>query len=517
MYRVSNKFLNSFLLIFSIFILQQAVSQESMMVDMTNTITEQELKEYVYTLAADSMEGRFTGTAGQRLAAAYIADHFRQAGVFSFDSIGSYRQTFNMEHCSWMVAEISQRQKLFFFPEDFMVLDDPPTGGGVAEVVFGGYGLEHEAYSDLQGLDVKGKIVVAFSGEPKNSEGVYRISGRDESSRESRYYMKFRKAKEMGARGMIIVSTKKRDFKKYRQRLLESQERRNLNYPGDRDTSSFFGLYTTLETAALLLDVDDRELLQSIGQIEKQGTAELLGKSETVRFNFRRQCRDVPTENIIGYTKGRGNSDEWVVVVAHYDHLGMDGKKVYNGADDNGSGTAAVMELAEAFSMASANGFRPMRNVAFLLVSAEEIGLYGSRYFVENPLFPIEDIYAVVNIDMIGRVGSRYGEEPGYIGGWGYVSPEIVEVAEDNMSLMAPDIKFRMKYSERRGGGSDHYYFVRNDIPALFYFTGIHDDYHDTGDTPEKLLYDRMEKTVRGIFSTVWVLANREEGLKPAE
>jgi Zn-dependent M28 family amino/carboxypeptidase len=125
----------------------------------------------------------------------------------------------------------------------------------------------------------------------------------------------------------------------------------------------------------------------------------------------------------------------------------------------------------------------------------------------------MEKVYAVLNVDMIGRFDDRFKDDPEYIWGWGYNSPELVEIARNQTALTAPGLDFKITYSERRGGGSDHYYFVKRGIPAIFYFTGIHKDYHEPGDVPKKLLYTRMEKITRSIFSTAYYLANREETL----
>jgi hypothetical protein len=316
---------------------------------------------------------------------------------------------------------------------------------------------------------------------------------------------------------MILIAEKSKDFNKYQDRYFENRRRSEISYPDDQDTSAFFGAYTTIKSAAIWLNVDEKELGMSLGAIKKTGTSDLIGKTEEIRYNFNRDCKDIHTENVVGYTLGTDRKDEWVVVIAHYDHLGRSGKKIFHGADDNASGSAAVMAMAQAFATASANGFKPSRSVAFVLVSAEEVGLYGSRYFVDNLPFPMEKVYAAVNVDMIGGVAGKFEDDPDYIYGWGYLSEDIVAVAAENASLFAPSLDFRMKYSTRRGGGSDHYYFSRNDIPALFYFSGIHKDYHTPKDTPDKLLYGRMEQTTRSIFGTVWSLANREEPLNRAE
>jgi Zn-dependent M28 family amino/carboxypeptidase len=217
---------------------------------------------------------------------------------------------------------------------------------------------------------------------------------------------------------------------------------------------------------------------------------------------------------VVGIVEGTDLRSQAVVVVAHYDHLGQSKGKTYYGADDNASGTAAVMEVAEAFAMAASEGVRPRRSVVFLAVSAEEIGLYGSKYYTLNPLFPLDSTYACVNIDMIGRASTKQTNAPDYIAASVYLSEDLLEVSQEANRTTAPDLEDRVEYKKSLRGGSDHYYFSKNGIPSIFYFAGFHPDYHEPTDTPDKILYDRMEKIVRTIFVTTWKLADREGSLE---
>lgn len=491
---------------------QLSMAQETVVSQFTSIITEDELRQHVYTLAADSMEGRFTGAPGQKKAAKYIASEFDKAGVGLISGTERF-QEFNLEKCNWYLGQISRKQNILNYPHDFILLDEPLEGRKNYNAVFGGFGLVNNAYSDLNTIDIEGKVVVAFSGEPKNNNKVYAISGGKETSRDSRYYNKFRTAAKMGAKGMILIAPKNKDFKKYHKQVMENRARREISYPGNFDTTEFFGAYTTIAEAALLFDISEKELLRAYAEQIDITNSGLMGKEAAITVNFKRDCSSIETENVVGFVEGSEKKDEYIVVAAHYDHLGKKDKKIYNGADDNASGTAAIIEIAEAFKEAKKEGFGPSRSVIFLLVSAEELGLYGSRYFTENCPVDMENIYAVLNIDMIGRVTDRYKDNPNYIWGWGYNSEELVEIARNQTAVTAPSLNFHITYSERKGGGSDHYYFVKQGIPAIFYFTGIHKDYHEPGDVPKKVLYSRMEKITRSIFATAYYLANRDEPL----
>ena len=483
-------------------------------VQYMNSITASELSEHVHTLSSPAMEGRYTGSEGLRLAAEYIRRDFKEMGLQdpSEKSGQPYFQTFALQKCYWQDQELVSGE-IFLRPmEDYFFVSDPEDLEGEFEVVFSGYGLDDDAYSDYTELNAEGKLVMAFSGEPKAKDGTYLISGGKEPSRQSYYFSKVRVAREKGAAGLVIIARDDKDYRKYTRGIRDYRDRSDISYPGDvREKDDFFTLFFSREAAGEILEVSRRKLDKAMKTAGRPGGTGAGMYRGSLSVNTAKECYPMNTENVLGYVEGTDLKEEAVVVVAHYDHLGRRGDDIYFGADDNASGTAAVMEVAEAFATAERAGVRPRRSVIFLAVSAEELGLHGSRYYSEHPLVPLDRTYACVNIDMIGRVGRKADSGPDYVGGMAYVSEDILEVARTGAELAAPELKFRMAYRERVSGGSDHYYFAREGIPSLFYFTGIHEDYHEPTDTPDKVLYDRMEGITRGIFATVWQLANRDE------
>ena len=206
-----------------------------------------------------------------------------------------------------------------------------------------------------------------------------------------------------------------------------------------------------------------------------------------------------------------------MVISAHYDHLGKTGNDIYNGADDNGSGTTTVLEMAQAFALAKDMGVGPRRSVLCLLVTGEEKGLLGSEFYSENPLFSIENTVVNVNIDMVGRVDKKYENNPNYIYviGSDRLSTDLHKINEDinqKYSHITMDYQYNSeKDPNRYYYRSDHYNFARKGIPAIFFFNGTHEDYHRITDTVDKINFDKMEKVGRHFFHTAWELANREE------
>jgi hypothetical protein len=225
------------------------------------------------------------------------------------------------------------------------------------------------------------------------------------------------------------------------------------------------------------------------------------------------------SQNIIAYIEGSEFPDEYIYISAHSDHEGVVNGEIYNGADDNGSGTAAVLEMAEAFKLAKKQGKGPKRSVVFLHVTAEEIGLHGSRYYSNNPVFPLESTISLLNIDMIGRVDNAHVNNENYIYliGSNRLSTELDFIAQEanrTFTNLELDYNFNKKNDVNRYYyRSDHYNFAQKDIPVIFFFNGEHKDYSKPTDTADKINYPLLTKRTHFIFATAWYLANSEQPL----
>ncbi|MGA9270429.1 MAG: M28 family metallopeptidase [Lutimonas sp.] len=238
---------------------------------------------------------------------------------------------------------------------------------------------------------------------------------------------------------------------------------------------------------------------------------------QTIPAEYFNRAKGKSSENVLAYILGSDFPEEVLVISAHYDHLGMKGELVFNGADDNASGTSAVMEIAEAFQTALEDGHRPKRSILFLHLTGEESGLYGSKYYVSHPVFKIENTVTNLNIDMIGRVDPKHGDKPEYIYliGSDRLSEELHELAE-NVNEEYFDLKLDYTFNKENDPNrfyyrSDHYNFAQMGVPVIFFFNGEHEDYHRTTDTPEKINYDLLKLRTEYIFYTAWELANRPD------
>ena len=240
----------------------------------------------------------------------------------------------------------------------------------------------------------------------------------------------------------------------------------------------------------------------------------------TMRGRRGQKPKTVETENVIAIIKGSEKPDEYVIITAHLDHVGITDGEIYNGADDDGSGTVALLEIAEAFKKAADKGKGPKRSVVFLHVTGEEKGLLGSAYYTDNPVYPLANTVVNLNVDMIGRIDPTRREKNRdyiYLIGSDHDSVDLHNLSEQtntesvNMTL---DYRFNDKNDPNRFYyRSDHYNFAKNGIPIIFYFTGTHADYHQPSDTPDKIEYDLLEMRSRLIFYTAWNIANRDKRL----
>jgi Zn-dependent M28 family amino/carboxypeptidase len=229
----------------------------------------------------------------------------------------------------------------------------------------------------------------------------------------------------------------------------------------------------------------------------------------------------VKTENVAAIIEGSTYPNEYIVLTAHLDHVGIENGEIFNGADDDGSGSMALLEIAEAFKLAELDGNRPKRSIVILHVSAEEKGLLGSKYYTDNPLYPLDETITNLNVDMIGRTDptrNSNNDEYIYLIGTDRLSTMLHETSEKvNYKTVNLELDYRFnawddpnRFYER----SDHWHFAKNNIPVIFYFSGTHEDYHQPTDTAEKIRYELLTKRTRLIFHTAWEIANMDEKIE---
>jgi Peptidase family M28 len=486
--------------------------------DCENSISAADLEKHLKIIAADDMEGRDTGSEGQRKAAAYIISNLESLGLkpASKDAEGkpSYLQSFNLYKSGWkeQYVILNGKKKVSFkdyYPSGLVNIPEEKK----IETVYVGYGIKNELRDDFGSKDLKGKAVVFLEGVPA---GLKALDFEGASGSQKKQTI----ARSLGAEYFFEVSAadenKFKTLAAERKAILSRYNRMSVQKTGSTTPSKDPNFIISNAMAAEMLDLSPNKYKKLLAgkKVKLKNTFTIL-KSE-------RGSELVPTANIAALIEGSDKSDEYVVVSAHYDHVGIDDKgRIYNGADDDGSGTCALLELAEAMSKAKAAGQGPRRNVLFLWVTGEEKGLLGSQYYTDvAPLFPLNKTICDLNIDMIGRIDKEHASDENYVYiiGSDKLSSDLYAICEkankDSENLLLDYTFNDPKDPNRFYYRSDHYNFAKNKIPVAFYFTGVHADYHQPGDDVEKIMFPKYTKIVKVVFNTLWKLANREERIK---
>lgn len=489
------------------------------------TISAEEMKARLAVIAGDGFEGRETGEEGQKRAAAYLADFFRSLGLPPVVD-GGYLQTYPLREERNAEISLSVNGKPYVFLRDFFTFQGIPDNTYRSDkLVFVGFGInDREAgINEYEGLDVRGKVVAFFEDEPMDREGnSYITKSTRISAWSSDLKLKTEAAREAGA--IAIISIQKHadhDINVYRHYI----EKPKTYGAGKAVKPAFPKFYVSESVADDFFRIENKKYtVQTIKQQYRTGKRTKGFEIDVpVEAVVRTQIRQVTGENVLGYIEGTDLKDELLIITAHYDHLGKTEQGIYYGADDDGSGTVSLMEIAEAFTAAKKAGFGPRRSVLVMPVSGEEKGLLGSEYYSENPVFPLEKTVADLNIDMIGREDREHAGNYNYVYiiGSDRLSRDLHEINEKtNADHSGLELDYR--YNDPADPNqfyfrSDHYNFAKKGIPVIFYFTGVHEDYHKMTDTPDKIHYDKMAKIARHIFYTAWEIANRDERIRVNE
>lgn len=460
------------------------------------------LKDNLSIIASDALEGRLTGTRGQKMAAAFIANHFESLGLKAVNK-GSYFQPFSLYSYKQHEISIATPTKIFSTSADVVYYGSTDSGGPKQhEVVFAGAGADN----DLSQVSVQGRVALVIL--PSVS---YEVIG-----------PVIVRLQEAGAAGIMTFTT--------------IPENEYHNFMEDRQSEQAIGTASLTRTngSRIPIYIVSKTVVESFfGSLDKLKLViagekkNALKKMKPVKATFTMEVTEeiVKTENVAGLLEGTEKKNEVVVITAHYDHIGLthatDGDQVNNGADDDGSGTVTVLQLAAAFAKAKKEGQGPKRSILFMTVSAEELGLYGSEFYTDtNPLVPLGQTVVDLNIDMIGRTDGEHAGRPPYVYviGADKLSTELQEISVRNNEKYTK-LDFDYTYNDERHPTnlyqrSDHWNFAKHGIPIIFYFDGIHEDYHKASDEVGKIDFDLLARRGQCVFYTAWEIANREERLK---
>ena len=464
------------------------------------TITPAGLREKLSVIAGADMEGRETAMPGQRKAAAFIENHFQKLGLLP-GTAGGYQMQFPIYEDTLIEASLQVNGKMHQSDSTFSLNITSAANGTyvINEIIFASYGIIDSARNDYKDFNIKGKWVLIFEGAPDEYTDA-------EKSKYSNA-VKVLQAKALGAKGIFIMSE---NFEK--KMPFASKGRMYLK---KSPTESVPVITVSGALAHELLRLNSANLLESINNIPT-------GDYKTqVQFLINKRTLSLQSSNVIAVLPGTNKKDQFVLITSHYDHLGKKGNEIYYGADDDGSGTTSVLQIAEAFAKAKNEGHGPVRSIIFMTVSGEEKGLLGSEFFSEHPTFPLNKISADLNIDMVGRIDPTYkGDSLNYlyIIGDDKLSSNLRPVT-DSVNKKYLKLQLDRRFNDLSDPNrfyyrSDHYNFAKNGVPIIFYFNGTHADYHRPTDTVDKINFDLMAKRVKLVFYTAWEMANRNEMMK---
>jgi Zn-dependent M28 family amino/carboxypeptidase len=513
------------------------------------SIRQEDLRADLFFLAGDSLRGRLTDTEENRAAADFIRSRFERMGLKGAGPNGSFFQPYNLMKATagdpaantLEIAGIDGSARQLRLGQEFYPHRYSASGTASGSIVFAGFGIiaPHLGYDDYGG-NVRGKIVLALDHEPGERDPNSPFDG-VVTSESSTVWRKALAAQAKGAIGVLFVSDVH-------------------NHPGAANFEAAARIYWPEKPPHLLsymlaewadriripvaqispavaasLVADSGKTLEDLAKSAEtaHGFAGLaLPARVTVRTAVDRHI--VPDRNVVALLEGSDPrlKNEWVIISAHYDHNGADATQIFNGADDNGSGVVALIEIAEAYALAAKEGHRPRRSILFASWNSEERGLLGAWAYTEQPLAPLNTIAAVLNMDMIGR------NEEIPIGGGARFAGLEVQTAESNsnaLNLMAfskvPDItaavekangaiglELKKRYDNNSSNllrRSDQWPFLQRGVPAMGFITGLHPDYHTQYDRPEKINYVKMEKITRLVHQVSWDIANADARPKP--
>jgi hypothetical protein len=537
------------------------------------TITADDLAAHLYFYASDFFQGRETTAWGQKLAIRYLASVYQRLGLTPKGTVQTtdmhdpqrYFQPFKLIETRFKSMSLNATANgqtiasTSFTPGASDGLSYPnATASGSMEgsggIVFAGYGIADDAlkYNDYAALTAAninktGKWVMILADEPMSDDKTSLLTpDKVLSSWTAQWFKKLTPANGGDQRplGILVVSDQTPRAKEAfgvtanRQAANMATSVGRLQLPRDgqaapaRPTRNSTPLiYISSAFANKLIASSGKTIEQLKNEINsslKPTVFEVQGV--TMAGKVEQETRDAQSENVAAFMEGTDLKDEVVVISAHLDHVGFNGASgctpkgddnICNGADDDGSGTVSVLEMAEAFTKAAADGYRPRRSILFLNVTGEEKGLFGSEYFADKePLVPVDKIVTNLNIDMVGRIDPTFPDPNDkhyvYIIGSNLISQELHETNIKVNQVTGTKVTLSERFNSKSDPNqfyrrSDHWNFGKHGIPFIFFFTGTHEDYHQVGDEPQKIEYNRMADIVRMVFGTAWQVANQDK------
>jgi len=462
-------------------------------------------KKHLQIIASDAFEGRETGKRGAERAAQYIATQFESIGLTAPVN-HTFFQSVKLTTTKFYVDHFQIGTTPFHSGKDFLIIQ-PAIQQHIRDnqIVCVGYGKKSSEQHTVD-FSIRNKVVLLIDESKVSKHG------------NNQHIQNLLSQKPK----LILSASATADSLLKRVKEIQHEEIIRLQEDVASDTINSQAetpvVYISAQTANRILASGNRTLQQFTTEMNRQREPINFRFDTHLDLSFGIRAVPVKAQNVLGYMEGTDLKNELLIITAHYDHIGInpDGQ-INNGADDDGSGVTGVLEIAKAFSAAKKNGQGPRRSILFMTVTGEEKGLLGSDYYTRHPIFPLASTIANLNIDMIGRIDPRHTTNPNYVYlvGSDKLSStlhQISETANSQYTKLQLDYKYNDPTDpERIYYRSDHYNFAKHNIPVIFYFNGVHADYHDIGDTVDKIDFNLLTRRAKLVFYTAWDLANRDQ------
>lgn len=499
-----------------------AISEEKK--SMADTITIPELRNHMFFLASDELEGRYTGSRGFDLAVQYASSQFRRSGLkpVLIDENGkpTFVQKFildrrGIKEIKPLVVVAGGEKTQFKYGDSFKILSATNLVEKDTKVVFVGYGISEpdHGWDDLKGLDLTGKTAVMLPDAPmKDGKPVLPKGVHSKYASQRGNFQKIREISEHGAATVILVPNAQ--IMGFWNMISANPRRTSYSLPRPGEAEERPGRSNMLLVKNEVIEAVFAGQDYSPSDIKEKGlegykTYELA--DALIDFSFEADRGEGYSCNVVGMVEGNDPElkDQYITVGAHLDHVGPQRGQVSNGADDNASGSVGVLEVAEAIALS-----HPRRSVIFILYGSEEIGLIGSKYFIDNCPVPVDDIDVNINMDMIGRTDARSKETRAhYVVGSDRTNPELKDILKSvNKRTVGWPLDF--EGGERYFRQSDHYNYHEQGIPVVFFFSGAHRDLHRPTDDAEIIEYDKMQKIAQLVYELTLELSDRDKSLR---
>lgn len=508
-----------------------AMAQDKNAIKFSAPVNKDRAYDHLSILASDEYEGRETGKKGAWMAADYIKKQFQSFGLTGpvkggtdpyFQKVGLV--TYDVTQSSLSINGKAQAAKDFIISNNSVGLSGLDLSAN--EVVFAGYGLTKDGYNDFDGINVEGKVVMVFSSGDPSGKAPEGQAANPRAAMQARQKL-FGNLMKNKAKAILLIDVnfdKVPDYQKAAAANGRIMLKNEATAKALQKPIPYTAITISPAVANEILKVSNTSLDAVSKKISETGKPASQVINVSLAANAQKKEVEHRGENVLGFLEGSDAKlkHEVLVVTGHYDHIGLEADpnakdKVNNGADDDGSGTTGVLMLAEAFAKAKKAGKGPKRSILFMTVVGEEKGLLGSEWYSENPVFPIANTITNLNIDMIGRGDD---DRPGdnnfvYIIGSNMLSDDLDRIGK-KANTDYVNIVLDEKYNNRTDPNqfyyrSDHYNFAKFGIPVIFYFNGVHKDYHQPGDEVSKIDFPMLAKRAQLVYYTAWELANGEK------